>query len=410
VRDIPAGSRIVTNEDTVELSTGDHSQTAVLQPNTNLIVGEFTDQVVLGLESGGVSVNAGDLQNGQVQTPYNVAINLAGESMDVAIDPDSDDVTADCFSGDCTITDDTGKERAVNTGESITFNGNERDFDTADVIMISGPIVFTSFRHSTPEIYTMNADGSNQTRLTNNSVSDFEPAWSPDGRRIAFVSSRDNNNEIYSMKSDGSDVTRLTNEFAQDELPAWSPDGRYILFVSTRDNNEEIYLMNANGTDMRRLTNQRLRDTEPTWSPDGRKIAFVSTRGGDEDIYILDLDDPEAEPVNLTQNPAADSAPAWSPDGNSIAFVSTRNGANDDLYVMDLTTGAVTQLTDNAARDTEPSWSPDGTQIVFMSQRAGNNEVFKLTVANPANPVDLSGLQATADQEPNWLPLRRAGQ
>jgi TolB protein len=77
---------------------------------------------------------------------------------------------------------------------------------------------------------------------------------------------------------------------------------------------------------------------------------------------------------------------------------------------MDLTTGAVTQLTDNAARDTEPSWSPDGTQIVFMSQRAGNNEIFKLTVANPANPVDLSGLQATADQEPNWLPLRRAGQ
>ncbi|UCC48931.1 MAG: PD40 domain-containing protein, partial [Gemmatimonadota bacterium] len=73
------------------------------------------------------------------------------------------------------------------------------------------------------EIYVMNADGSNPVRLTDNPAGDYEPAWSPDGTRIAFMSYRDGNYEIYVMEADGSNPARLTDNPAGDNHPAWSP-------------------------------------------------------------------------------------------------------------------------------------------------------------------------------------------
>lgn len=72
---------------------------------------------------------------------------------------------------------------------------------------------------------------------------------------------------------------RLTDHSAGDYDPSWSPDGRRIVFTSTRDGNREIYSVNADGTDLRNLTNHSDSDYDPSWSPDGRRIAFTSTRG-----------------------------------------------------------------------------------------------------------------------------------
>jgi hypothetical protein len=85
------------------------------------------------------------------------------------------------------------------------------------------------------------------------------------GPRIVFVSSRDGNREIYSMNADGSDVRRLTNNPAPDYSPAPSPDGRRIVFVSERDGNPNIYSMNADGSDQRRLTTSTVADEQPAW-------------------------------------------------------------------------------------------------------------------------------------------------
>ena len=76
----------------------------------------------------------------------------------------------------------------------------------------------------------------------------MEPVWSPDGHQIAFVSAPDRSQEIYVMNADGSPQTRLTNNLADDYSPAWSPDGRQIAFISDRDGNNEIYVMNADGS------------------------------------------------------------------------------------------------------------------------------------------------------------------
>ena len=95
---------------------------------------------------------------------------------------------------------------------------------------VNGRIAFGS---GDGEIYAMDPDGSNVTRLTRNFNVDGFPDWSQDGRRIAFVSNRDGNSEIYAMDDDGSNVARLTNNSDSDQFPDWSPDGRRIAFQST---------------------------------------------------------------------------------------------------------------------------------------------------------------------------------
>jgi Tol biopolymer transport system component len=155
---------------------------------------------------------------------------------------------------------------------------------------VNGKIAFSRDRggdsDGDAEIYRMNADGSHLTRLTNNSVDDTQPDWSPDGTKIAFMSGvhKGSNLEIYTMNADGTKQTRLTNDPHGDAVPAWSPDGTKIAFVSDRGNDfeiEEIYVMNADGTEPTNISNLTVgvglpivADSEPSWSPDGTQIAF----------------------------------------------------------------------------------------------------------------------------------------
>jgi Tol biopolymer transport system component len=140
----------------------------------------------------------------------------------------------------------------------------------------NGNIAFSSDRaQSHFEIWTMAPNGAMPTRLTNNTVGDGHPAWSPDGRRIAFT--RDN--DIYVMNADGSGESNLTNDPAFDRFPAWSPDGTKIAFESQRsgDVDANIYTMNADGSNQVRLMNNTgALDSDPAWSPDGTKIAFIT--------------------------------------------------------------------------------------------------------------------------------------
>ena len=69
----------------------------------------------------------------------------------------------------------------------------------------------------------MNADGSNQTNLTNHPSAESEPSWSPDGTRIVFGALRDENYDLYVMDADGSNQVRITNNPAVEQEPAWGP-------------------------------------------------------------------------------------------------------------------------------------------------------------------------------------------
>ncbi len=130
----------------------------------------------------------------------------------------------------------------------------------------AGRILFSSDRGGDYDIYVMNTDGSDVTRLTDNSASGgIIPRWSPDGRRVAFDSDRDGDWDIYVMDADGSGITRLTDNSNWDRDPSWSPDGRRITFMSDRAGDWDIFVMNADGSGITRLTDSSADDREPSW-------------------------------------------------------------------------------------------------------------------------------------------------
>ena len=238
------------------------------------------------------------------------------------------------------IDDDTG---TANGSSGVTASPNQPS---------AGKIAFHSGRSGNFEIYTMNPDGSNQTRLTNNTASDLWPAISPDGTRIAFTSNRSGNGDIWVMNSDGTGQTRLTNHPGLDAQPSFSPDGSRIVFLSDRNGNQEIYVMNADGSDQTRLTNSPRPDFEPVFSPDGSKIAFTSQRLGPGQVYIMNANG--SDQVRLSSAMVDEYDPSFSPDGR-IAFESLRDG-NFQIYLMNSDGSDQTRLTNNTAGDFSPSW------------------------------------------------------
>lgn len=174
-------------------------------------------------------------------------------------------------------------------------------------------ITFVSYRDSKyGHVYVMNIASREVVRPTSPSRgSDSFPAWSPDSGRIAFMYWGDGNQEIYTMNADGSEWVRLTNNQIADSQPSWSPDGSDIAFMSARDENDEIYLMNADGSEQKRLTNNPAKDWVPAWSPDGTRLTFHSERDGNQEIYIMNANDGSGL-LNLTNNPAQDGYPSWS--------------------------------------------------------------------------------------------------
>ena len=240
---------------------------------------------------------------------------------------------------------------------------------------VEGRIAFHSLHDGNWDIYVMNADGSDITRVTTHNEMDVHPAWSPDGEKIAFTTGRAGNVDVYVMDADGSNPTRITLDRDSDGGPAWSPDGQQIVFVSDRDGNDEIYVMNADGTRVKRLTNHPDTDGFPTFSPDGQKIAFQSTRHGNWEIYTMN---PDGSGVRrLTRNPASDRVAAWSPDGEKIAFRSDRDG-DFEIYVMNADGSEATRLTFDPGEDRFPAWSPGGNFIAFSSDRDGATSIYRM--------------------------------
>ena len=257
-------------------------------------------------------------------------------------------------------------------------------------------IAFDSTRDGNLEIYSMNADGTNQTRLTSNSALDFKPTWSPDRSKIAFTSSRTGNGDIYVMNANGTNQTRLTTNSAIEDDASWSPDGTKIAFWSNRDGNPEIYVMNANGTNQTRLTSHSAWDTQPKWSPDGTRLAFVSNRNGvlNFDIYVMNANGSQV--TRLTTNVSVDESPDWSPDGSKIVFTSNRSNLLDfEIWVMNANGSSQTRLTTSTRSSVRPAWSRDGAQITFATNRLAllNFEIYSMN-ANGTNQTRLTNNSA----------------
>jgi tol-pal system beta propeller repeat protein TolB len=276
----------------------------------------------------------------------------------------------------------TANASPLSSDDKILFT--DKSFSSDDKILFGKRIGST-------EIYVINADGSNKTRLTNLvNPSSSDPSWSPDDSKIVFSSrSTIAQSDIYVMDSDGTQLENITNNAAFNESPTWSPDGSRIAFVSDSDGNREIYVIYANGTGLTNITNNPSSDIYPAWSPDGTKIAFFSDRGDDDGrygLYVMDSNGSNLASIVSEFVSVDRRGPAWSPDGTKIAFA---YNWSPDCYHCIITANVdgsgltlLTEFKDDGSISSV-GWSP-GDKILFVKWDHGERR-NKLYMVDPGD-------------------------
>jgi hypothetical protein len=226
------------------------------------------------------------------------------------------------------------------------------------------------------------------------------PALSPDGKHVAFLAkgSRARGQVFIDLwladATTGRRIQRLvqsTTNANYEELrvlysqPAFSPDGSRLAFTAQSAGRDVLYILDVNTRRvLARLDALPFESaTNPTWSPDGRRLAFSGSEGGLTDLCVVDADGSHLQ--RLTHDKYGDLQPAWSPDGRVIAFATDRGPGADlahlhfprwRIALYDLASGTITVLPGQAGLNLNPAWSPDGSAIAYVSDRAGTANLF----------------------------------
>jgi serine/threonine protein kinase len=220
-------------------------------------------------------------------------------------------------------------------------------------------IAFASNHEGNFDLYGMDADGSNQQRLTNTPAEEWHPAWSPDGTRIVCqCMSGASGSNVCLVNADGSGYTQITRWTADDgraQRPVWSPDGQKI--AVSREGmgtaSHSIWVMDADGSNQTQIAEGR----DPSWSPDGARIAFIRSDGSGLQIWTVGPDGSDLQ--KLTEGGHDHMYPTWSPDGRQIAF------EYDHAAVAVMDAGGGSPQTVAAKGSWNLSWSPEGSKLVI---------------------------------------------
>jgi Tol biopolymer transport system component len=259
------------------------------------------------------------------------------------------------------------------------------------------------------EIWVVNVDGTGLARLTSavqigtslgNPIysSDLSPSWSPDGTRIAFSSNREGiaNREIYVMNADGSNQIRLTNTANDETNPTWSPDSQRLGFHINGGPNFGINIMNSDGTNLIHVTNAGF---SPAWSPDGTKFAFAGFDAGNNfrtALYLINVNGSNL--VRITNNSFDCSAPAWAPSSSSPIPTSTISG-----HVLDGSgnpvNGATLNLTGTLTRSVQ---SDAAGAYAFAGLPVGNYQINIVKSGFGFIPTSVNFNNLTANQTANF--------
>jgi Tol biopolymer transport system component len=274
----------------------------------------------------------------------------------------------------------------------------------------NGRIAFTSIRSGGTDIYSINPDGSGETRLTDDPASDQEPAWSPDGKKIAFVSERDPsdpgcdgfeiqcNSEIYVMNADGSAETRVTQTITAEEFqPTWTPDGRIsftrLSYCDAQGCVRSIFTANPDGSGEIQFSGGG-NASDPAWSPDGTRIVYLRSTFDSGGFFTANPDGTNRLPFD-----DSGSSPDWAPDGSLIVFAHAGSTGHTIATKRPDGTG-LTPLTQGGQ---SPHFSPDGTKVVFARPVAGLDQIHVMNADGTAAAPVTSG--ANSNYFPDWQPI-----
>jgi len=278
---------------------------------------------------------------------------------------------------------------------------------TSTPIYGGGKIAFISNRDGVPRLYMMDPDGKGQTRLTDHLLGSRDPAWSQDGQKLLYIAELgERQSSVRIIDVQNGLETVAANLDVESESPSWAPHDEIVLAADLCEFNcgkddptyySRILTLNIEGGDRRQLSPSESRLFRPDVSSDGSRILVEFNNS----IVVFRMSDFTQDPVVVPIAFHNSQDGAWSPDGRHIAFVSYQED-NYDLFIINISTGEITQLTDSTNSERFPSWSPDGQWIVFSTNRDGNWEIYVMSLdgSKLTRLTDDSG----KDTEPDWSP------
>ncbi|MFN2148585.1 MAG: FHA domain-containing protein [Anaerolineales bacterium] len=279
-------------------------------------------------------------------------------------------------------------------------------------------IAFVSDRSGRPQIYLITIESGEIVQLTDLPSGACQPAWNPDGERLAFISPCSVNREEYSGTSiyllhvgaqeTVSGPTPLISSLTGGEYdPAWSPDGSEIAFTSLRTGRPQIFVAAADGSGERNLNNDLAYNWSPSWAPDGSRLAFLSGRSGQEEIWLVPSGG--GEETRFTRGDGKNvNRPSWSPDGAAIVFEKVV-GNIPRLIAAPLADGGVreVQVCQEGGLSLqpmgEPAWSTDGSWLVFATWPDGVSHRIAILRPGCSEYQELTP-PGSIDFDPAWRP------
>jgi len=237
-------------------------------------------------------------------------------------------------------------------------------------------------------------------QFTEGAHRDVDPMISPDGNSLAFASDRTGNFDIWVYNYDKKAFMQVTHSEKDDRYPNWTADSKKVLFNSDRTGNGDVYETSVESpAGNLQLTVSEHLEEYASYRPGSQEMVFA--RAEKRNILRRKM------AIVLTENPASTARvlvddgdePRFSPDGKQMVFVSRRT-KNNDIWLTDMSGGALLQLTTSEKDDRNPCFSPDGKQIVFASNRTGNFDLWVMDV-DGRNVRQLTTDPAD-ERQPSW--------
>jgi TolB protein len=262
-------------------------------------------------------------------------------------------------------------------------------------------IATVGMKSGNKEIYLMDIDGHNVTRVTRNGSINLSPAWSPNGKKLAWTSYKRGNPDLYVKSLATGSTHALSNRPGINAGADFAPGGQRVALARSTGADTDIYVIESDtGREVQRLTRGRGIDVAPDFSPDGTHIAYASERSGGSQIYLQNLRTGEARRV--TFQGGFNSDPVFSPDGTKIAFVG--RDRHFDVFVVNISGKNMTRITQNEGNNEDPSWSPDGRYLLFSSTRDGRSRIW-LSTSDGRHQMPVTSKSGGWTQ-PAWGPRR----